>query len=252
MKAIVESNPEDNVSIRLQTTYEGLRSFIVWLGLAETAWITYWLLSAGDLSLGYLASVLGWNLAILSWLVFVIHSGNKGFFAKHTSRFSNLVGVTLVVAFSSAGFFVLEPAREGLLDAVSTTSNLQLVSIHILRLLAIGTLVKYFQGQLPLHFVILGTLPDFVFAVSAVIVVILLTSGPLTPNFLIFWHIAGLTAFLGAGISMFFSVPSPIRIYKTRPDTSIVFQFPMLLAPNFTVPLFMLAHLFALVKLLAV
>ncbi len=50
---------------------------------------------------------------------------------------------------------------------------------------------------------------------------------------------------------MFFSVPSPLRIYHSKPDASIVFQFPMLLAPNFTVPLFMLAHLIALVKLLA-
>ncbi|MEE9147787.1 MAG: hypothetical protein V3U27_10375 [Candidatus Tectomicrobia bacterium] len=32
-------------------------------------------------------------------------------------------------------------------------------------------------------------------------------------------------------------------------DTSLAFQFPVLLAPNFTVPLFALAHVFALVKL---
>lgn len=48
---------------------------------------------------------------------------------------------------------------------------------------------------------------------------------------------------------MFFSVPSPLRIYHDQPDTFIVFKYPMLLAPNFTVPLFMLAHAFALVKL---
>lgn len=71
----------------------------------------------------------------------------------------------------------------------------------------------------------------------------------MVPELLIVWHIVGFSLFLGAGISMFFSVPSPIRIYHTQPDTSLVFRFPMLLAPNFTVPLFMLAHLFALTKL---
>ncbi len=56
----------------------------------------------------------------------------------------------------------------------------------------------------------------------------------------------------GAGISMFFSVLSPLHIFHSKPDASIVFQFPMVLAPNFTVPLFMLAHAFALVKLFTI
>ncbi len=59
----------------------------------------------------------------------------------------------------------------------------------------------------------------------------------------------GFLVFFGAGISMFFSVPSPFRIHHGVPDASIAFRFPMFLAPNFTVPLFMLAHAFALVKL---
>ena len=62
------------------------------------------------------------------------------------------------------------------------------------------------------------------------------------------WHLIGFSLFMGAGISMFFSVPSLFRMYHDAPDTSIVFQFPMLLAPNFTVPLFALAHILALVK----
>ena len=120
----------------------------------------------------------------------------------------------------------------------------------MLRLLAIGTVIKYLQGQLPLHFVIFGSLPDFLFAVSAVVVTILAAYGPLGQGLLVVWHSVGFSLFLGAGISMFFSVPSPFRIYHGEPDASIVFRFPMLLAPNFTVPLFMLAHAFALVKLL--
>jgi hypothetical protein len=141
-------------------------------------------------------------------------------------------------------------AREGLLSAARNTSDLQLISIHILRLLAIGGIIKFIHGELPRHFAILGALPDFLFAISAVILV-LGTSGSLGHTFLVAWHLIGFSLFLGAGISMFFSVPSPLRIYHDKPDASIVFQFPMVLAPNFTVPLFMVAHLFALVKLLS-
>ncbi|MEE8264468.1 MAG: hypothetical protein V3R40_04345 [Gammaproteobacteria bacterium] len=229
--------------------YERFRPLIVWLGLAELAWIVYWLLRAGDAVPGYLTTVGVWIVVMLAWMVLVIFASTHGFFLKHTRWLSNLVGVVLVVAFAAVLFGAIGVAREGLLSAASRTTDLQLVSIHVLRLLAIGTVIKYIQGQLPLHFVIFGSVPDFLFAVSAVVVTILAANGPLQGDFLIVWHLFGFSLFLGAGISMFFSVPSPFRIYHDEPDASIVFQFPMVLAPNFTVPLFMLAHAFALTKL---
>jgi len=236
---------------QLKKVYERFRPLIVWLGLAELAWIAYWLLGADDAAPGYLATVVIWIVAMLAWMVLVIFAGSRGFFLKHTRWLSNLVGVLLVVAFASVLFGSIGIAREGLLIAASGTTDLQLVSIHMLRLLAIGTVIKYIQGELPLHFVLFGSLPDFLFAVSAVVVSILAANGTLGRDFLIVWHSVGLFSFLGAGISMFFSVPSPLRIYVDEPDASIVFRFPMVLAPNFTVPLFMLAHAFALVKLVA-
>jgi len=141
-------------------------------------------------------------------MALVIYLGNRGVFLKHTRWLSNLAGFVLVLTIPAVLFGAIDVAREGLVLAASHTSNFQLASGHVLRLLAIGTVIKCIQGQLPLHFVIFGS-----------------------------------------GISMFFSVPSPFRIYRDHPDTSLVFQFPMLLAPNFTVPLFALAHVFALVKL---
>ena len=101
------------------------------------------------------------------------------------------------------------------------------------------------QGELPLHFVILGAVPDFLFAVSAIVVTTFEATALLSTDFLIAWHLVGFIVFFGPGVSMCFSVPSLLRIYHDKPDTSIVFQFPMVLAPNFTVPLFALAHVFA-------
>jgi len=88
----------------------------------------------------FVGIVLGWIVAMLAWLVFVIYASLRGTFLKHSAKLSNLVGVAAVVTFTTAIF---------------------------------------------------GLLP-----------------------------------------------------------TAIVFQFPMVLAPNFTVPLFMISHLFALVKML--
>ena len=56
---------------------------------------------------------------------------------------------------------------------------------------------------------------------------------------------------VGAGTFMFFSVPSPIRIFGGKPDASIVFRLPMHLATNLSVPLFIIAHGVALVKLMS-
>ena len=229
--------------------YERIRPLIVLLGLAELVWIAYWMFQAESAVPGYLLSVVVWIVAMLAWMAAVIFAGTRDFFLKHTNLLLNLAGVVLVLAFSAVLFGSIEAARNGLVDAASNTTDLQLVSIHVLRLLAIGTVIKYMQGQLPLHFVVLGSLPDFAFALSAVALSVVLVDGAFGQEFLMVWHLVGFSLFLGAGISMFFSVPSPLRIYYDKPDASIVFQYPMVLAPNFTVPLFMLAHAFALAKL---
>ena len=233
-----------------KTLYERLRPLIVWLGLTELAWLGYWLLSGGNNTAVFVGTVAAWIVVMLAWLTFVIYAGLRGLFLKHSEILSNLIGVATVVTFAVAMFGLVPAAREGLLAAARNTSDLQLISIHILRLLAIGTVIKFIHRELPLHFLILGSVPDFLFAVSAVIVAVLGAIGPLGHGFLIAWHLIGFSVFMGPGVSMFLSVPSPLRIYHNKPDASIVFQFPMLLAPNFTVPLFMLAHACALVRLL--
>ncbi len=234
---------------RFGEIYERVRPLIIWLGLGELAWIGYWLLNFGDTTPGYISTAVGWLVVMLAWMALVIYLGSRGVFLKHTRWLSNLVGFYSVLALPAVLFGAIDVAREGLVLAAFHTSNLQLVSFHVLRLLAIGTVIKYMQGQLPLHFVIFGSVPDLLFAASAVVVTILEATTPLGQDFLIVWHIVGFFVFFGPGISMFFSVPSLFRIYHDELDTSLAFQFPMLLAPNFTVPLFALAHVFALVKL---
>jgi hypothetical protein len=234
-----------------KSAYESLRTLIVWLGMIELGWISYWLLRSDDKSSIYTITVAVWIAVMLAWMALVINAGRRGFFLEHTRWLSNLVGVVAVVAFGALAFGTTEEVREGLILSATETTHRELASIHILRLLAIGTIIKYLQRQLPLHFVIWGAVPDFLFALSAVVVTIVADTDLLGPQFLLAWHSIGFFAFFGAGISMFFSVPSPLRISHGDPDSSIVFQFPMVLAPNFTVPLLMLAHAFAIVNLTA-
>jgi len=230
-------------------SYEKIRQLIIWLGLTELAWVTYWLLSNDQSTPQYIGIIAFWFVSMMVWLGAVIGWGKRGIFLNWTRYFSNMVGLSSILTFTLLLFCLVPVAREGLILAAGNTPDIQLISIHILRLLGIGAVIKYVQGELPLHFIILGSLPDLLFAVSAVIVAFMATNGMVGHGFLVIWHLVGFSAFLGAGISMFFSVPSILHIFNKKPDASIVFQYPMLLAPNFTVPLFIIAHAFALVKL---
>ena len=235
-----------------RTTYEQFRQLIIWLGLTELAWIAYWLLSIDPAAPQYVGVVLFWVVSMLVWMGAVIRLGKRGFFLEWTRYLSNLVGVVIVLTFPFLLFGVVPVAREGLVLAAGNTPDVQLISIHILRLLAIGGIIKYLHGELPRHFLILGSLPDFIFAISAVVVMIQAANGSVGHDFLVIWHLIGFSVFFGAGVSMFFTMPSPLHFFHTEPDASLVFKYPMILAPNFTVPLFMLAHAFALVKLFTI
>ena len=161
---------------------------------------------------------------------------------------SNLVGAVAVVTFAIMLFGAVPAARQGVAYAAAAASDRELASIHILRLLAIGTIIKYSSASAA-ALLGLGVLAGFPFcSASAIAVALWAGQGILSREFLIGWHTITLVFF--AGISMFLSMPSPLRLYHAVPDASIVFRFPMILAPNFTVPLFMLAHVFALVKLI--
>ena len=234
----------------VRTVYEQFRPLIIWLGLTELAWITYLLMSSDGADPQYVGVTLAWAASMLAWMGAVIVAGKRGYFLQRTHYFSNLVGFAFVVVFFFLVFGLIPAAWNGLVTASVKMSNGQLISIHILRLLAIGTLIKYLQGELPRHFLILGSLPDLLFGISAVAVLALAANDLVGQTFLVAWHLLGMFVFLGAGISMFFTVRSPIRIFDSKPDASIAFRFPMLMAPNFTVPMFVVAHGIALLGLL--
>ena len=139
---------------QLNISYEQLRPLIIWLGLTELVWIGYWLLSPNDMDSDYVWTVVFWITAMVIWLGWVMSAGKRGFFLRQSMRLSNLVGVVLVVAFAGVLFGIVPVVREGLIRAAQSTSDLQLVSIHVLRLLAIGSVIKYMQGQIQCGFTI--------------------------------------------------------------------------------------------------
>ena len=167
-----------------RTTYEQFRPLIIWLGLTELAWGAYRLLSIDHAAPQYVGIVLFWVVSMLVWMGAVILAGKRGFFLKRTRYLSNLVGVTVVLAFPFLLFGAVPVAWEGVISAAKNTPGIQLIAIHVLRVLAIGGVIKYLHGELPRHFLILGPLPDLFFRISAVVVSALAINGSVAPDFL--------------------------------------------------------------------
>lgn len=234
---------------KIAKIYEKNRPLIIWLGLIELAWIGYWLHADPDKGVVYTGFTIFWILSMLVWMYAVVAVAKKGIYWKYSFLFSNLLGFAFVIFYPVVLFSSTDIGMDGLAHAISLVSDKQFIFFHTMRLLAVGTIIKYMQGQLPLHFLVLGSITDFMFALSAVILAVIGATASLTSDFYIVWHCIGIGVFFGAGISMFFSVPSPFRMFYDKPDTELVFKYPMVLAPNFTVPLFVVAHLLALFKI---
>ena len=95
MSAQVSKMPQrsSNAVGGAKAIYERMRALIVWLGLAELAWIGYWLLTSGEHTATFVAIVIGWIVAMLGWLGVVTYAATRGFFLKHSWALSNLIGV---------------------------------------------------------------------------------------------------------------------------------------------------------------
>jgi len=185
--------------------------------------------------------------SLLIWLGLSSYFAIKGDYLKNTQRFSTLIGLLIPLLFIFL-FSLWDDFQELFKALAFTTPFKALVGFQALRILSIGTIIKYYQGQLPLHFFILGIIPDFLFSITALYLLIDFSRGGRPSKKFALWNIFGIIAFTGAGMSMYFSVPSLLQITETAPSSSLVFDFPMALAPTFTVPLFIMGNLLGILS----
>ncbi|RLA63840.1 MAG: hypothetical protein DRQ88_11940 [Epsilonproteobacteria bacterium] len=218
--------------------------------LAITQLVVFW--SWGDIALKYdknlkrytLSTLLG---ALFIWLGLSSYFSIKGDFLRNSYYFSTLIG--LMIPLLIIYFVSLWDDFQELFKAMAFVVPFRyLVGFQALRILSLGTIIKYYQGQLPLHFFILGSLPDFFFSLSALYLFFYYRGGGHPTKKFIQWNIIGIIAFTGAGVSMYFSIPSLLQITDTGPNSTLIFNFPMVLAPTFTVPLFIMGNMLGILS----
>ena len=128
-------------------------------------------------------------------------------------------------------------------------SRRQLAAIHIVRLLAVGTIYKMLIGQLPIYFVGASGVPDFLIGASAVYIAV--KADVLSDRAFIVWNLLGITVSGVALVTMQLSLPGPLYMITQGPTTQEVLSFPMSLVPTFIAPFFIVLHLLAIAKVQA-
>jgi hypothetical protein len=163
-----------------------------------------------------------------------------------------LCGFLVPVSIVAAGLRFDPVLRSGALSIVESLSLSWLISAQAIRITAIGTIIKYLDGDLPGHFILPVGVPDFLIGLTALPMAWWATRDPASArSSLIAWNAIGALIFLSAGILMHVSMPGPVQFFTSGPTTKTLFEFPLALVPTFLVPCFVGLHLACLWRLIA-
>ncbi|MEO1344856.1 MAG: hypothetical protein AAFV74_11925 [Pseudomonadota bacterium] len=202
----------------------------------------------------------GVSVALALWFIAQVILMRRGVVERGAFAFTSILQAltpTLLIAFWVLG---TDTGRMLATLIAQRVTIFEMVSLHMLRLAAWGTVKKYRQKQLPRYFFLFGSIPDFAFAIGAVALTGLIWAGVfnLSAMFLIVWSLVGMAAFLGAATTMYFGVPGTVLSFRwaavergEEPPTLLPFRWPMSLAPAFCAPVFWLAHMLLIFKLMA-
>ncbi|MEW8354156.1 MAG: hypothetical protein AB2665_10190 [Candidatus Thiodiazotropha sp.] len=168
---------------------------------------------------------------LLIWGLFAGYQSDKGRF-NDGAYYDLLPGYWLPyvpVVVAVAMMSVLAPLREGLRVLVDETPAHWLSGIHVLRILALGTLIKASRDQFPQLFAWFVGGPDLLFGLSAVLVTLLALSGKVNDRLLLVWHLIG-------ALAIVLPLAGLMDLFMTEPLFPALFRFPMVMAPALVVP----------------
>ena len=163
---------------------------------------------------------------------------------ERTLRFLPLLcGFLVPVGIVAAALWFDPVLRSGVLGIVKSLPLSWLVGAQAIRITAIGTIIKYLDGDLPGHFILPVGVPDFAVGLTALPMAWWASRNPAgARSSLIVWNLVGASIFLAAGILMHVSMPGPVQLFTSGPTTQTLFEFPLALVPTFLVPCFVGLH----------
>lgn len=162
-----------------------------------------------------------------------------------------LCGFLVPVGIVAASLWFSPVLRSGVLAIIESLPLSWLIGTQAIRVTAIGTIVKYLDGELPGHFILPVGVPDFAVGLTALPMAWWASRNlERAKSSLIVWNLFGASIFLSAGILMHVSMPGPVQFFTSGPTTHTLFEFPLALVPTFLVPCFVGLHLACIWRLI--
>lgn len=183
--------------------------------------------------------------ALLIWGFYVGYQSSRGVFG--TADFISLMPgywLPLVPVVVVSFMLLLAPAlRRALRTLVDETPHYWLSGIHMLRILAIGSLIKASMGEFPEKFAWFVGGPDLLFGLSAVVVTIMLRQRWLDERFMLPWNLLG-------SLVILLPVFGLMHLFMQETLFRELFAYPMVLAPALVVPTMVMVNLMVAGRLL--
>lgn len=188
-------------------------------------------------------------LSLSVWALITSLLAIRSFYVE-TSRFFTMDLGTFVPFAITGGFLINRRARRSLTEWIVNIPLRQLTWVHIIRVAAIGSILKMWKGFLPAHFIVPVGIPDFLFGLSVPLMAWLVFKKKVVgKDVLIAWNAIGALLFFPSMVLLYLSMPGPIQVFTDGPSTLEVFRFPMALVPTFLAPLFITIHCAAIFQL---
>jgi hypothetical protein len=188
--------------------------------------------------------------AALAWILTSSWLAYRGAYLAHNEE-CLLILVGIAMPYLLLGVLATsQDVRELLSRFAAGTPPASLAAVHTVRVLALGTIYKWWLGALPGHFILPVAVPDFLIGLSAPFVSRSLARGRAGSRRLFAaWNLIGALVLLMAPPLIQLSQPGPLQRFTTGPNTDEVLGFPMSIVPTFVAPVLILLHVAALVGL---
>jgi hypothetical protein len=194
-------------------------------------------------------TILALTSGMVLWVVICTALAVQDFFFQNNALFLPTMIFSIFAVAVLPVTYKFSKNLKGLIDLfIDSVPPKHIVSVHIVRLVALGPVYKMFMGLLPAHFIVPSGIPDFTLGLTAIYVS--RNVDKLSNRFLITWNIFGMLVFVIALVTMQFSLMGPFQIFTEGPTAREVISFPMSLAPTFTGPVFIGLHFVSIAQIL--
>ena len=170
-------------------------------------------------------------VALALWTGVAISMGVQGLHVSLMTRIPLLWQATVAVGIEVIAFTLFPVVRRGLLGIAIGTPMRWLVLFQVLRIAAIGSVIKALKGEISSAFPLWAGIPDLLFGASALLLGLVMSRRTLPDRFLITWNVIGVAIIL---LPLFAMMP----YWMNEPGFVFIFEFPMVMAPSIVVPMF--------------